>query len=70
MSGSSLGAAHFGVGSDVKVKSLKIDWPSGYTQTYTDLTANQRLVVTEGAARIGTDPSRGRSLSLCDGPPH
>ncbi len=75
MSGSSLGAgdqpaAHFGVGLDVKVKSLKIDWPSGYTQTYTDLTANQRLVVTEGAARIGTDPSRGRSLSLCDGPPH
>ena len=60
--GTSLGAgnqlaAHFGLGADTQVTSLRIDWPSGYTQTFTNLPVNQRDVITEGLSMIGNDPT-------------
>jgi enediyne biosynthesis protein E4 len=60
--GTSLGAgnqlaAHFGLGADTQVASLRINWPSGYTQTFTNLPVDQRDVITEGLAMIGTDPT-------------
>jgi enediyne biosynthesis protein E4 len=62
INGSSLGAgnqlaAHFGLGADTQVASLRINWPSGYTQTFTNLPVDQRDVITEGLAMIGTDPT-------------
>ena len=60
--GGSLGAgnqlaAHFGLGPDTNVTSLEIDWPSGYVQTFTNLAADQRDVITEGSSLIDHDPT-------------
>src|SRR5206468_6869757 len=52
-----------GLGHDTQVQSLKIDWSSGSSQTFTNVNANQRIVVTEGSSTIGTDPSRGQSVA-------
>ena len=38
---------HFGLGNSPKIPRATIHWPSGQTQTLTDLTANQRLIVNE-----------------------
>ena len=60
-SGTSLGAgdqlaAHFGLGTATQADSLTILWPSGLTQIFTNLPANQRLVITEGSDMLGNDP--------------
>jgi len=41
---------HFGIGDAVTIKRLKIDWPSGRQQTFTDLAADHRYTITEPAA--------------------
>lgn len=38
---------HFGLGGNKLVKSLELHWPDGYTQTLTNIKADQALVVTE-----------------------
>ncbi len=38
---------HFGLGADIAVDELTIDWPSGFQQTLRDVKADQRLVVCE-----------------------
>ena len=38
----------FGLGTDARVSKVDVVWPSGKTQTLTDVPANQTLVVTEG----------------------
>jgi len=43
---------HFGLGRQVKVKSMEIRWPSGQTETLTNLDANQVVVVKEGSGVI------------------
>ena len=40
-------AAHFGLGAAAHVDTLTVRWPSGRSQTLTDVAANQVLVVTE-----------------------
>ncbi|MTB51876.1 FG-GAP-like repeat-containing protein [Lewinella sp. W8] len=40
--------AHFGLGAEVSVDSLVIRWPNGFTESATDVAANQFLRVTEG----------------------
>lgn len=37
----------FGMGAAPKAKRITIDWPSGYQQQFTDITADQRLIVIE-----------------------
>ncbi|MCR6655510.1 MAG: VCBS repeat-containing protein [Opitutus sp.] len=39
--------AHFGLGSDDRIRRLTIEWPSGVRQTLEDLPANHRFVITE-----------------------
>jgi hypothetical protein len=63
LSGSSLGAgdqlaAHFGLAQHTQAETLTITWPSGLTQTFTNLPVDERLVITEGSSMIGTDPPR------------
>ena len=38
---------HFGVGENDIIKSLRLDWPSGETQTFSDLKVNHRYTITE-----------------------
>jgi hypothetical protein len=40
---------HFGLGKRDKVKTIEIRWPSGQTDTLTDVAANQFITVKEGA---------------------
>ncbi|MFN7735927.1 MAG: CRTAC1 family protein [Pirellula sp.] len=47
---------HFGIGNSIKIPRATIHWPSGQTQTLTDLTANQRLIVTEPSASDSINP--------------
>lgn len=39
---------HFGLGSESKADTLEVTWPSGLTQIFQDLAANQILRITEG----------------------
>jgi hypothetical protein len=39
---------HFGLGNATKVDQILIKWPSGMTQTLTNVPADQELVITEG----------------------
>ena len=39
--------AHFGLGPNTVVRTLKVDWPSGRSQLFRDLEANQRYTITE-----------------------
>ena len=46
----------FGLGRDKKVEGVEVEWPSGQRQSFTNLDANQFLLVEEGKlgpARIG-----------------
>jgi hypothetical protein len=45
---------HFGLGSEVKVQTLEIRWPSGVRQTLKDVHADQVLQVDEPANGAGT----------------
>ncbi|MGH9907762.1 MAG: CRTAC1 family protein, partial [Pyrinomonadaceae bacterium] len=38
---------HFGLGANQKVKTLEIQWPSGQTDSFRDIAANQLIVVKE-----------------------
>ena len=45
----------FGLGPDARVESLEVAWPSGVTQRFTDVAADQRIVVDETAG-LRPDP--------------
>jgi hypothetical protein len=38
----------FGLGKHAKVEHLEVHWPGGVTQTFTDIPADQRIVIQEG----------------------
>ena len=38
---------HFGLGEDDRIKHLSVEWPSGQTQSFTDLTADRKYTITE-----------------------
>ncbi|MBE2215697.1 MAG: CRTAC1 family protein, partial [Opitutaceae bacterium] len=38
---------HFGLGDDARVQRLTVSWPSGHTQTFSDIAADQHLTITE-----------------------
>ena len=40
---------HFGLGADTRVRKLTVSWPSGCTQEFLDLPADQRFTVIEAA---------------------
>lgn len=40
---------HFGLGADPTVSRLEVSWPSGHTQVFESLPADQRYVITEPA---------------------
>ncbi len=42
-------AVHFGLGDATSIKSLRVEWPSGRTQTFTDLAADRRYTISEPA---------------------
>ena len=67
-SGSSLGAgnmipAHFGLAQHSQADTLTVHWPSGTVQVFTNVAANQRIVVTEGSSTLGNDPVPPRQPS-------
>ncbi len=47
---------HFGLGKAQKVKMIEVTWPSGQIDTLRDVTANQLVVVKEGAGAASADP--------------
>ena len=50
---------HFGLGSEDRITRLTVTWPSGAVQTFGDISANQRLTITEppGASRVKVLPA-------------
>lgn len=48
---------HFGLGNAEKVVALTVEWPSGQTQRFTDLAANQRYTVTEPEEAVEKAPA-------------
>jgi Flp pilus assembly protein TadD len=52
----------FGLGAATRADTLEIWWPSGARDVRVGLTANQRIVVTEGQAASGDDRARIQSF--------
>jgi len=56
--------AHFGLGSLAVVPSLEVRWPGGATERFTDVAADQRLVIEEGKGIVSRQgpatPEAGR----------
>ncbi len=48
----------FGLGSSTRVQSVKITWPSGLVQDFSNLQAGRTYSVTEGSAEITSEPFR------------
>jgi enediyne biosynthesis protein E4 len=48
---------HFGLGADTTIRKLEIRWPSGRTQSFKDLAADQHYHITEPAAATAPDTS-------------
>lgn len=46
--------AHFGLGDAANVESLEVHWPSGLVETYSHLTANQYVTLTEEGGVTGS----------------
>jgi hypothetical protein len=66
-SGGSFGAnpleQHLGLGSATSVDVLEVTWPrTGRTQTFRDVAADQRIVITEGTDAIEVVPLRASEL--------
>jgi hypothetical protein len=47
---------HFGLGEESVIKRLTIEWPSGHTQSFTDLSADRRYTITEPDGRVQPAP--------------
>ncbi len=52
-------ALYFGLGNATVVNSLEIRWPSGHVQQFTNVAANQSLLITEGSATLRTHSKPG-----------
>lgn len=51
---------HFGLGGTSLIDSIAVSWPSGRTQTWSDLTSNRRYAFTEGQQELEAEPLAGR----------
>ena len=49
-------ALHFGLGQERRVEAVRVTWPLGLRQEWTDLDANKRYVLTEGPAEAESAP--------------
>jgi len=49
--------AHFGLGDATNVTTLRIEWPSGLVQEFTDVPTKQILTIAEHQAGVTTTPS-------------
>ena len=47
---------HFGLGEDTVIKRLTIEWPSGHTQSFTDLPVDRKFTITEPAGPAQPQP--------------
>ena len=52
-----------GLGDNTRVTSLKVTWPSGATQTFTDLPVNTRFTLTEGATPVPSPITQARAAT-------
>lgn len=43
---------HFGLGEDTRLKRVTVEWPSGQTQTFTDLAVDRKFTLTEPSAAV------------------
>jgi len=48
---------HFGLGEDDVIETLEVYWPSGHTQTFEQLRAGQRFVITEPGGASEPSPT-------------
>ncbi|WP_219341491.1 CRTAC1 family protein, partial [Nevskia soli] len=48
----------FGLGSSTRIQAVKITWPSGLVQDFSDLEAGRTYSLTEGSAEITSEPFR------------
>jgi enediyne biosynthesis protein E4 len=51
---------HFGLGDAAVIDSIKIEWPSGATQHFTNVNTNQIIRIVEGQGIIGIHQNEGK----------
>lgn len=52
---------HFGLGDDDRLRRVTVSWPSGATQTFTDLAVDRRYTITEPGSSV---PSAAAAVSV------
>ena len=48
--------AHFGLGGAARADRIEVLWPSGRTETMTDVAANQIVTIEEGRGIVARTP--------------
>ncbi len=48
---------HFGLGSQTRVERLRVRWPSGETEEFTDVEADQMMLIREGQGIVARAPA-------------
>ncbi|MDO5510856.1 MAG: FG-GAP-like repeat-containing protein [Weeksellaceae bacterium] len=60
---------HFGLGSDDIIESVRVKWPSGVVDTYTNVGINQIMMLTENASNMAVEEvDRLRGIALYPNP--
>jgi hypothetical protein len=49
---------HFGLGKDPRIRRLTVSWPSGHVQSFSDLAADRRYMITEPSAPTAPVPPK------------
>ncbi len=50
---------YFGVGKADRADRIEVRWPSGEKQSWTNVTVNQTVLITEGRDKLGQAPFSG-----------
>jgi len=57
---------HFGLGDNTRINHLTVSWPSGQTQSYTDLAVDRKFTITEAAGPAIEPPTPPSSVEYTE----
>ena len=59
---------HFGLGQTEAIESVKVQWPGGITETFTNLTPDQRYQLIQGSGKATLIAKQKRQISISPSP--
>jgi tetratricopeptide (TPR) repeat protein len=55
---------HFGLGQDSEINAVTVRWPGGDNEVFSEITADQRYVLTQGSGKAALIPPRDGAINL------